>query len=88
MFFEEVLTPVILFQTPLSMTSLAILLNMSNGQTDLSPFHSVIHVPSDSDGHISMFHASFREFTVDSLRCTGGHHIDACKGHEMLMVNC
>lgn len=30
---KEVLTSVILFQTPLSMTSLAILLNMSSGQT-------------------------------------------------------
>ena len=35
-----------------------------------------------------MFHASFREFIVDPLRCTGGHHIDACKGHEMPMVKC
>ena len=57
---REVLTSVVLSQTPMSMTSMASLLEMPNGQirADLSPFHSVIHVPSGSDGHISISHAS------------------------------
>ena len=87
---REVLTSVVLFQTPMSMTGMASLLEMPNGQTraDLSPFHSVIHVPSGSDGHISIFHASFREFIVDAARCGDGYHVDARKGHEMLTVKC
>ena len=63
---------------------------MPDGQTeaDLSPFHSVIHVPSGSHGHISIFHASFREFIIDPARCGDGHHVDACQGHESLTVRC
>ena len=57
-------------------------------KADLSPFHSVIHVPSGSKGHISIFHASFREFIVDPVRCADGHHVDVRKGHEMLTVKC
>ena len=87
---QEVLTSVVLFQTPLSMAGITSLLNMPYGQTkaDLSPFHSVIHVPSGSHGHISIFHASFREFIVDPAHCGDGHHIDACQGHELLTVRC
>ena len=86
----EVLGSVVLFQTPLSMTGMTSLLNMQSGQVkaDLSPFHSVIHVPSGSDGHISIFHASFREFIVDPARCADGRHVDVCKGYEMLTVKC
>ena len=87
---QEVLTSVVLFQTPLSMTGMTSLLDMPNGQTktDLSPFHSVIHVPSNNDGHVSIFHASFREFIVNQARCRGRHHVDAYKGHGMLTVKC
>ena len=72
------------------MTGMTFLLDMPTGQikADLSPFHSVILVPSGSDGHISIFHASFREFIVDPVRCGGGHHVDVSKGHEMLTVKC
>ena len=87
---QEVLSSVVLFHTPLSMAGMTSLLNMDNSQikADLSPFHSVIHVPSGSDGHISIFHASFREFIVDPARCGDGYHVDARKGHEMLTVKC
>ena len=87
---REVLSSVVLFQTPLSMTGMTCFLDMPTGQTeaDLSPFHSVIHVPSGSDGHISIFHTSFCEFIVDPVRCADGHHVDVFKGHEMLTVKC
>ena len=87
---REVLASVVLFQTPLSMTSIASLLNMPNDQTeaDLSPFASVTHIPSDNDGHISIFHASFREFILDSARSGDGYSIDARNGHEMLTIRC
>ena len=87
---REVLTSVVLFQTPLSMTGIASLLDMSNSQAeaDLSPFHSVIHVPPGKHEHISIFHASFREFIVDPARCGEGHHVDSRKGHELLTARC
>ena len=87
---HKVLSSVVLFQTPLSITGMTSLLDIPNVQTkaDLLPFQSVFHVPSGGDGHISIFHASFREFVVDPARCADGHHVDACKGHEMLAVKC
>ena len=72
------------------MTGMASLLEIPYDQirADLSPFHSVIHVSSGSDGQISIFHASFREFTVDRVRCGDAHYVDAFKGHKMLTVKC
>ena len=72
------------------MASIASLLNIPKDQTeaDFSPFHSVIHVPSSSHGHTSIFHASFREYIVDPARYGDSHHVDTCKGHEMLTVKC
>ena len=85
---REVLASVVLFQNPLSITGIASLLDMPKDQiaAGLSPFHSVVHVPSS--GHISIFHASFREFIVDPARCGDGHHVDPAEGHEMLTVKC
>ena len=87
---REVLTLVVLSQTPLSITGIASLLDMPKDQVEaaLSPLHSVIHVPSGSHGHISIFHASFREFIIDPARCGDGYHVDASKSHEMLAIKC
>jgi hypothetical protein len=84
---REVLSAVVLLQTPLSVDGIASLLGMSYAQieSDLSPFHSVIHVPSTKDGPVSIFHASFREFIVDAGRCRG-HSVDYTQGHQMLAV--
>jgi hypothetical protein len=84
---REVLSAVVLLQTPLSVDGIASLLGMSYAQieSDLSPFHSVIHVPSTKDGQVSIFHASFREFIVDAERCRG-HSVDYTQGHQMLAV--
>ena len=87
---RDVLSSVVLVQTPLSISDMTSLLDMPNGQikADLSPFHSVIHVPSGRDGHISIFHASFREFIIDPARCGDGYHVDADKGHKLLTLRC
>ena len=87
---REVLTSVVLFQTPLSMAGITSLLDMPDNRLRLTCRHftrwSVS--PSGSHGHISIFHASFREFIIDPARCRDGHHIDACQGHGMQMVRC
>ena len=87
---QEILASVVLFQTPLSMAGIASLLDIRihQAEVDLSPFHSVIHVPSVNDGHVSIFHASFREFIVDPARCGERHKVDGSKGHDMLTVKC
>ena len=87
---REVLASVVLIQTPLSMAGIASLLDIPKDQVeaDLSLFHSVIHIPPGSRGHISIFHASFREFIVDPVRCGDVHHVDTSKGHVMLAVKC
>ena len=86
---REVLASVVLLQTPLSMAGIASLLDISIDQVavDLSPFHSVIHIPSSNDGHITIFHESFREYIVDPARCGIRHRVDGSKGHHMLTVN-
>ena len=85
---REVLASVVLFQTPLSIAGIASLLDMPQERIEagLSPFHSVVHVPFG--GHISIFHASFREFIVDPVRCGESYHVDTGKGHEMLTIKC
>ena len=86
----EVLASVVILQTPLSIAGIASLLDMPIVQieADLSPFYSVIHVPSNCHEYITIFHASFREFIVNPVRCRDGNYVDACKGHEMLTIKC
>ena len=85
---REVLASVVLVEIPLSTAGISSLLDIPKDQIEasLSPFHSVVHVPPG--GHISIFHASFREFIVDPARCGDGQHIDPAEGHEMLTVKC
>ena len=66
---REVLASVVVLQAPLSMAGIASLLDIRihQAEVDLSPFHSVIHVPSANDGHVSIFHASFRELDRKSV---------------------
>ena len=85
---REILTLMVLLQTPLSMAGIASLLEIPTDQakTDLSPFHAVVDIPSSSDGNVAIFHASFREFIVDPPRCWDRHRVDEFQGHHMLTV--
>ena len=87
---REVLASVVLFQTPLAMAGIASLLDIAIDQVkvDLSPFHSVIHIPSTNGGHVAIFHASFREFIVHPARCGDRHRVNGSQGHHMLTVKC
>ena len=86
---RELLASVVLFETPLSVTGVASLLGMPTDQVEagLSPFYSsVIHIPSG--GPISIVHASFHRFILDSAHCGDGHHVALGKSHEMLTIKC
>jgi len=83
----QVLAAVVCLQTPLSTDGIASLLGLEicDVLVSLSPLQSVIHA-SDS-GHVTIFHASFREFVIDPERCPG-YSVDTIKGHQMLTVKC
>ena len=84
---HDVLAAVVLLQNPLSVTGIASLLDNGEARHDLSPFTSVIHLPSTDHDQVNIFHASFREFIVDPDRCEA-HGVDYTRGHQMLTIKC
>src|SRR3979490_2971961 len=84
---HDVLATVVLLQNPLSVTGIASLLDNEEARHDLSPFNSVIHLPSTDHDHVNIFHASFREFILDTDRCEA-HAVDYTRGHQMLTIKC
>lgn len=86
---QNVLTAVVFLQTPLSADGLAALLRKEKHRIDnaLSPFYSVIGMPSSPSGHVSIFHSSFRDFIVSPAR-SKTHCIDTSGGHRMLAEKC
>jgi hypothetical protein len=89
--FRDVAGPIILLAEPLSMSSLAILLNIPTGAVAgrLRSLHSVLDVPSKTDSPIRMFHLSFRDFLIDpAKRTTNEFWVDETKCHERLAKRC
>jgi hypothetical protein len=86
---RETLAAVVFLQAPLSLDTIASLLDMDSSRTPgfLEPFRPVIHVPTTDVGPVSIFHASFRDFIVHPSRCEK-HFLDVFEGHRMLTVNC
>ncbi|RYN15588.1 hypothetical protein AA0115_g12965 [Alternaria tenuissima] len=65
--FQEVVSSVVLLESPLSAVSLAQLLQVSQEeiQCRLNSLHSVLSVPNSKDVPIRLLHLSFREFLVN-----------------------
>ena len=86
---RELLTTVVSLQTPLSVQGIATLLVTPEHDIrgDLWPFQSVIRVPSDNSGQVSIFHASFRDFIVVPER-SKMYSVDAHGGHQLLADKC
>ena len=62
-------------------------------QSYLSPLKSVIHVPTNEEGAVTPFHASFPDFVTDPTRCLRKRDppfsaLVASEGHEMLALKC
>lgn len=85
---REILATVLFLQTPLSQDGIAALLETSYVQieVDLSPFHSVIDIPSTRDGCVSIFHSSFHEFITNPARCGDRHYIDPSETQQKLLT--
>ena len=89
--FRGVVGPIILLAEPLSLASLATLLDIALPTIAgrLSSLHSVLSVPSKIDSSIRIFHLSFRDFLVDPAKSTTNEfRIDEKKCHERLANRC
>ncbi|KAI7976406.1 hypothetical protein EIK77_000231 [Talaromyces pinophilus] len=85
--FQDVVGVIILLATPLSVKSLARLLDLPEQTISelLDPLHSVLNIPSDKDAPIRILHLSFRDYllTTESL-----FHIDEKKTHQKIALHC
>ncbi|EKJ75864.1 hypothetical protein FPSE_04044 [Fusarium pseudograminearum CS3096] len=85
--FIRIIGSIILLASPLSMTSLAVLLGV--GVHDVAgivnPLRSVLQVPRD-DGPVTLFHLSFRDFLLSEF---AGHlQVDEASTHAELASRC
>ena len=88
--FRDVVGPIVLLAQPLSVQSLAGLLQIEpedvHGQ--LNSLHSVLSVPSKADAPVRLFHLSFRDFLVDPTKRAREFWIDEIKYHKTLTDRC
>jgi hypothetical protein len=89
--FRDIVGPIVLLAEPLSISSLATLLDIpiSAIAGRLSSLHSVLDVPSKTDSPIRIFHLSFRDFLVDPAKSTTNEFwVDETKYHEKIAKRC
>ena len=89
---RQLVSMIVFLQNPLSIQSISSLSEL-DAQLYLSPLKSVIHVPTNEDGAVTPFHASFPDFVTDPTRCLRKHDpsfsvLIASEGHEMLALKC
>ncbi|KAK3305090.1 uncharacterized protein B0T15DRAFT_188479 [Chaetomium strumarium] len=89
--FQDVVGPIVLLSQPLSVLSLARLLNIppTTIHGTLNSLHSVLDIRSEDDAPVRLFHLSFRDFLVDpAKRTTNEFWIDEVKYHKTLAEKC
>ncbi|KAK3333464.1 hypothetical protein B0T19DRAFT_354755 [Cercophora scortea] len=89
--FRDIVGPIVLLAQPLSVGSLARLLDVEvqDVHDQLNSLHSVLDIPSQTDAPIRLFHLSFRDFLVDlTKRATNDFWIDETKYHNTLVDRC
>ncbi|EAQ86590.1 hypothetical protein CHGG_07843 [Chaetomium globosum CBS 148.51] len=89
--FQDIVGPIVLLSQPLSVLSLARLLNIPPTTIHgiLNSLHSVLDIPSEDDAPVRLFHLSFRDFLVDpAKRTTNEFWIDEAKYHKTLAEKC
>ena len=89
--FREVVGSIVILESPLSIVSLAHLLNIP--QEDISYrldlLHSVLNIPVDKDKPVRLLHLSFRDFLLDTQkRGKSPFWVDEKKTHERLARKC
>ncbi|EAQ83820.1 hypothetical protein CHGG_10224 [Chaetomium globosum CBS 148.51] len=89
--FRNVVGSIVLLAQPLSVRSLARLLNAEceDVRALLNSLHSVLDIPSVDDAPVRLFHLSFRDFLVDPAKRTKNEFwIDEAEYHKTLTERC
>jgi hypothetical protein len=89
--YQELLSAIVLFKSPLSAVALSQLLGVAEAQTKrrLSSLRSVLTIPKDPAKPVRMFHLSFRDFLLDQeTRCRTIFWVDKKETHQRLFMRC
>ncbi|KAL9582972.1 MAG: hypothetical protein Q9212_002981, partial [Teloschistes hypoglaucus] len=88
--FRMIVGSIISLAEPLSIQSLAVLLNIYPGMITLRlrPLHSVLRIPPDSDTPIRTLHLSFNEFLLSDQLQLESFGVDSQATHRMLLLKC
>jgi hypothetical protein len=89
--FQMVIGTIVLLAEPLSVSSLASLLDIEEFVIErrLSTLHSVLDVPDSAETPVRICHLSLRDFLIDSnKRDTNPFWIDEDLTHEMIATRC
>jgi hypothetical protein len=87
--FRAVVGSIVLLAEPLSIRSLARLLDIPEDTVfhQLQPLHSVLSVPASTNSPVRTFHLSFRDFLIDRQE-NHPFWVDERQTHERLAVQC
>lgn len=88
--FIEVVGTIVVLADALSVSSIAGLLgkNPRNIRNRLQHTRSILDIPDDSDVPVRLFHASFRDFLIDSNRRDEPFWVDEQRTHERIGRRC
>ena len=88
--FRMIVGSIVLLASPLSMSSLAVLLDMRQQTiaTRLRSLHSVLHIPADPEQPIRALHLSFGEFLLSNKLHGKPFGVDGLATHQMLLSRC
>jgi hypothetical protein len=88
--FRMIVGSIVTLTEPLSVTSLAALLNMNRGTIGLRlrPLHSVLRVPADPETPVRTLHLSFSEFLLSDKLRNRPFGVDGPATHRMLLTKC
>ncbi|KAF9730284.1 Vegetative incompatibility protein HET-E-1-like protein 7 [Paraphaeosphaeria minitans] len=86
--FREIVRRIVILESPLSLTSLARLLQVPQIEIEchLDALHSVLSIPDNKDVPVRLLHLSSRDFLVDCQRQKKHHFwVDAPEAHKSLV---
>ncbi|KAF2194154.1 vegetative incompatibility protein HET-E-1 [Zopfia rhizophila CBS 207.26] len=89
--FRDIVGSIVVLESPLSITSLARLLQISKEDVRcrLDSLHSVLSIPVDEDVPVRLLHLSFRDFLVDAQKQgKSPFWVDERETHEKLASKC
>lgn len=88
--FHMIVGSIVSLAEPLSMQSLAVLLNISSDRIALRlrPLHSVLRIPTDSVTPIRTLHLSFSEFLLSDQLQLKPFEVNGQATHRMLLLKC